>query len=88
MLTVLTFLFNLLFNLFRSKKSLLVENSLYKKEIEILSRQKKNRLLFIHSDKIILSILNNTDHIKIKLDYSARNCFKIAKTTHQTVLDF
>ena len=67
MFSFVSFLFNLLFNIFRSKKSLLVENSLYKKEIEILNRQKKNRLRFNHSDKVILSILNKTDHIKDKL---------------------
>jgi hypothetical protein len=43
MFSFVSFLFKLLFNLFRSKKSLLVENSLYKKEIEILNRQKQTR---------------------------------------------
>ena len=64
MLSILCFLFNLLFSIFRSKKSLLVENSLYKKEIEILKRQKKNHLRFNHSDRIVFSILNNTAHLK------------------------
>jgi putative transposase len=64
MLSILCFLFSLLLNFFISKKSLLVENSLYKKEIEILKRQKKNHLKFNHSDRIVFSILNNTVHLK------------------------
>ncbi len=65
MFSLLTFLFGLIFNLFKSKKELLIQISLHKKEIEILKRQhRKQRLGFQHSDRIILSILTRIDQIK------------------------
>ena len=65
MFSLLTFLFALIFNLYKSKKELLVQISLHKKEIEILKRQhRKQRLVFQHSDRIIFFILNRIDQIK------------------------
>ena len=65
MFPLLTFLFGLIFNLFKSKKELLFQIFLHKKEIEILKRQhRKQRLGFQHSDRIIFSILNRIDQIK------------------------
>jgi hypothetical protein len=65
MFSLLTFLFALIFNLFKSKKELLVQIFLHKKEIEILKRQhRKQRLGFQHSDRIIFSILNRINQIK------------------------
>ena len=66
--SLLTFLFGLIFNLFKSKKELLVQILLHKKEIEILKRQqRKQRLGFQHSNRIIFSILNRIGHIKESL---------------------
>ncbi len=57
MFLLLTFLIRAVFNLAKSKKYLLLQACLYKKELEILKRQnKKIRLKFYHSDRIILSI--------------------------------
>ena len=65
MFSLLTFLFQALFSLFKSKKDLIIQNSLQKKEIEILLRKKhKKRLKLHHSDRIIFSLLNKVGHIK------------------------
>ena len=57
--SLLIFLFDLIFNLLRSKKNLLIHVCFYKKELEILKRQnQKKRLKFHHIDRIIFSILN------------------------------
>jgi hypothetical protein len=51
--------------LFKSKKDLIIQNSLQKKEIEILLRKsQKKRIKFRHSDRIIFSLLNKVGHIK------------------------
>ena len=63
MFSLLTFLIGLIFNLFKSKKGLLVQISLHKKEIEILKRRhRKQRLGFQHSDRIILPILGGLSY--------------------------
>jgi len=65
MFSLLTFLFHAFFSLFKSKKDLIVQISLQKKEIEILLRNnQKKRLKFDHSDRIIFSLLNRIGHIK------------------------
>ena len=65
MFSLLTFLFQALFSLFKSKKDLIIQNSLQKKEIEILLRKNhKKRLIIQHSDRVIFSLLNKVGHIK------------------------
>ena len=65
MFYLLAFLFRLMFNLFESKKQLLAQISLQQKELEILKRHhRKKRVRFLHSDRIILSILNRIGYIK------------------------
>jgi len=65
MFSIITFLFRAIFNLFKSKKQLSIQNCLQKKEIEILKRQNQNKHLTIyHTDRIIISILNRIGHIK------------------------
>ena len=65
MFSLLTFLVSALYSLFKSKKELIVQTSLQKKEIEILHRQnQKKRLKFQNSDRIIFSVLNRIGHIK------------------------
>jgi hypothetical protein len=65
MFSLLTFLFQAIFSLFKSKKDLIVQICLQKKGIEILIRKnKKKRLKFQQSDRIILSLLNRIDCIK------------------------
>jgi len=65
MFSLLSFLFHALFSLFKSKKDLIVQNSLQKKEIEILLRKKQQkRLKIYHKDRIVLSILNRISPIK------------------------
>jgi len=59
MFSLLTFLFAALFNLFKSKKKLIVQISLQKMEMEILLRKnQKKRLKFFRSDRLLFSILN------------------------------
>ncbi len=65
MFLLLTFLFRGIFSLFKSRRELLIQHSLHKKEIEILLRQhQKKRMKFHHSDRIIFSVLNRIGHIK------------------------
>jgi transposase InsO family protein len=65
MLSILTFLFKIIFNLFQSKKNLLLTISLQQKEIEILKRKSRNKPLFISQiDRIILVVLNRIGKIK------------------------
>ena len=65
MFALLTFLTGVVFNLFRSKKTLLIQICLQNKEIEILKRQnQKKRLKIHHSDRIILSIISRIGNIK------------------------
>jgi putative transposase len=65
MFSLLTFLFSTILSLFKSKKDLIVQIILQRKEIEILLRKnQKKRLKFHHSDRIILSILNRISNIK------------------------
>jgi len=65
MFSLLTFLVRALFSLFKSKKELIVQTSVQKKEIEILQRQnQKKRLKLHHSDRIIFSVLNRIGHFK------------------------
>ena len=56
MFDLITFLFRAFFNLFKSKKQLLIQNCLQKKEIEILMRQNQKKSLNIYqSDRIRMS---------------------------------
>jgi len=65
MFSLLTFFLGLIFNLSKSKKQLLAQISLQQKELEILKRHyRKKRVRFVHSDRIILSILNRIGYIK------------------------
>ena len=65
MFSLLTFLIGIIFNLFKSKKNLIIQISLQKKEIEILLRQnQKKRLKVHHVDRIIFSLLNRIGHIE------------------------
>jgi hypothetical protein len=65
MFSLLTFIIGAIINLFKSKKELLIQTCLQKKEIEILLRQNhKKRLNLHHSDRIIFSVLNRFGNIK------------------------
>jgi transposase InsO family protein len=65
MFYLLSFIIGTIFNLFKSKKELLIQNCLQKKEIEILLRQnQKKRLKLNHSDRIIFSVLYKIGNIK------------------------
>ena len=65
---MINFLFSitkLLFCLFQSKKSLVCENVLLKKEIEILKRKTSGKRIFTsHFDRLFIIILNKTANIK------------------------
>ena len=68
MFSLLTFLSRLMFNLCKSKKELFVQISIQQKEIEILKRkQGRRRIRFLHSDRIVFSILNRVGHLKDRL---------------------
>jgi len=65
MFSLLTFLFQAIFSLFKSKKDLIVQIILQRKEIEVLLRNnQKKRLKIQHSDRIIFSLLNRINHTK------------------------
>ena len=53
-----------MFNLIRSKKSLLIKLAIQEKEIEILKRQKKKKLNLKISDRVIFSILSIVGNIR------------------------
>jgi hypothetical protein len=60
MLAPLTFLFNLVFNLFQSKRELPIRIALQQKEIEILNRKRGNkRALIRHTDRVLLVVLDS-----------------------------
>ena len=62
---LLTFLLNLIFSLFQSKRELLIKIALQQKEIEILNRKRgKKRALIRHADRILLVVLNRVGEIK------------------------
>ena len=65
MFSLLTLLISAIFNLAKSKKYLLLQACLYKKEIEVLKRQnQKKRLNIQYSDRLIFPILNRIGNIK------------------------
>jgi hypothetical protein len=65
MLAILSFFANLIISLFKSPKTLRIENLLLKKENEILKRKlQTKRIIFTHTDKIILTLLNLLENIK------------------------
>lgn len=65
MLSILAFLFNLIFHLFYSKKKLLITISLQHKEIEILKRKNhKKRPSIRQADCIVLVVLNRIGNIR------------------------
>ena len=67
MLSFLTFLFKAILCVFKSKRELIIQIQLHKKEIEILKRQKKKRLRLNHFDRVIFSILGRIGNIKDKI---------------------
>jgi len=68
MFSLLTLLSRFVFNLCKSKKELFVQISIQQKEIEILKRkQGRRRIIFLHSDRIVFSILNRVGHLKDRL---------------------
>ena len=70
MFSLLTFLFQALFSLFKSKKDLIVQICLLKKQINILLRNnQKKRLKIYHKDRIVLSILNRISPIKESISF-------------------
>ena len=64
MLKFLSFILKILFNLIRSKKTLLIKLAILEKEIEIFNRQRKGKLNLNLSDKVIFSILSIVSNIK------------------------
>ena len=65
MLSQVTFLFRIIFNLFRSRKNLLITISIQQKEIGILKRRACNKRLIIRrTNCIILIVLNRLGKIR------------------------
>jgi hypothetical protein len=58
---------NLFLKLFKSKKSLVCEIALLKKEIEILKRNIKKRTFTNHFDRLFFTILNKVANIKDRI---------------------
>ena len=55
---------NIFLSIYKSKKSLICEIALLKKEIEILKRKRKKRVLTNHFDRLFFVILNKITNIK------------------------
>ncbi|MGD9202438.1 MAG: hypothetical protein PVI26_12805, partial [Chitinispirillia bacterium] len=55
---------NIFLSIFKSKKSLICEIALLKKEIEILKRKRKKRALTNHFDRLFFVFLNKITNIK------------------------
>jgi hypothetical protein len=65
MLSFLTFLFKIIFNLSRSKKNLLIKVTILEKEVEILKRKRQGkRVIPEQVDRIIFVIMNLVFNIK------------------------
>ena len=65
MFYLFTFLIKATFLLFQSKKNLIIQLCLQKKEIEILKRQnQKRKLIFKNSDRIVFAVMNRVSDIK------------------------
>ena len=65
MFSLLTFLIRIICTLFKSKKELIIQLHVHKKEIEILKRlNQKKRIKIKHYDRVIFSILNRIASIK------------------------
>jgi hypothetical protein len=65
MFSLLIFLIGAIFNLLKSKKELIIQICLHKKELEILKRQNQRKRLNIqYSDRLIFSIFNRIGNIK------------------------
>ena len=65
MFSLVTFLIRAIFFLFLSKKNLLIQLCLQKKEIEILIRQnQKRKLIFKNSDRVVFAVMNKVSDIK------------------------
>jgi putative transposase len=65
MYSLLSFLIKATFLLFQSKKKLLIQLCLHKKEIEILKRQNpKTKLIFKNYDRIVFAAMNKVSDIK------------------------
>ena len=65
MFSLLTFLIGMICTLFKSKKELIIQLHVHKKEIEILKRlNQKKRIKIKHYDRVIFSILNRIGSIK------------------------
>ena len=65
MFSLLTFLIRIICTLFKSKKELIIQLHVHKKELEILKRlNQKKRIKTKHYDRVIFSILNRIASIK------------------------
>ena len=65
MFSLLAFLIRIICTLFKSKKELIIQLHVYKKELEILKRlNQKKRIKIKHYDRVIFSILNRIASIK------------------------
>ena len=65
MFSLLTFLLRIICTLLKSKKELIIQLHVHKKELEILKRiNQKKRIRIKHYDRVIFSILNKISNIK------------------------
>ena len=65
MFSLLSFLIKAIFLLFQSKKNLIIQLCLQKKEIEILKRKnQKRKLIFKNSDRIVFAVMNRASDTK------------------------
>ena len=68
MFSFLSFMLNIIFNSFKSKRKLMIRITILEKELEIYRRKQNNKRLKIdHIDRIIFSLLNKILNIKDKI---------------------
>jgi putative transposase len=63
MFSLLTFLFKIILDSFKSKRELIVQINLHGKEVEILKRQNNKRLKLRHFDRVLFAVLNRIGNI-------------------------
>ena len=67
MLNFICNLINIILLIFKSKRNLVCEVALLKKEIEILKRKRKKRIITNHFDRLFFVVINRIAYIKNRI---------------------
>ena len=67
MINLISTFIKIILCIFKSKRILVCEIALLKKEIEILTRKRKKRIITNHFDRLFFTILNKVANIKDRI---------------------